>query len=230
VVLPGDLAPDKACFARLTNVAMTPFCNASKKTGGILAVLGLGLVGNLTGQVGRLKGFEVIGLEMDPGRAERALACGFDHVIDPSKGDAVEGVRELTGGRGADLVVNATGLTAVFPDSVQMAADGGEISTLGGFRGEFQTDLQPIIGRIHSRHLVLRGGWELQLPMRSAPAQECSSTQMNLRDAMRWLASGAIDLKHIWSHTIKPIEMQTAYECLNAKDENYLGVIVDWQT
>jgi len=227
--LPEGLGADTACFARMVNIALTPYCNAAPKTQETVFVQGLGLVGTTIGQVGRIRGLRTIGVDPDAARRERARQLGFDAVLDPEKGDVVEQVRGVTEGRGADLAVNATGHTAAFMDAIRATADGGEISTLGGARHPADLDAQRIFSEIHSRHLVVRGGWELQLPLRGMPALHVSSTEQNLKTAFRWLQNGAVALGPVWTHTIPPERFQDAYDALLERDPDYLGVVVDWR-
>lgn len=226
---PDSLPGDKACFARMVNIGLTPYAVAGPGTMGSVMVIGLGPIGNICGQIGKLRGMQVIGIEMDAKRRERALASGFDQVIDPGTDDALEAVKELTGGKGVDLSVNATGHAAPFMLSLQAAANGGEVSTLGGARHESEGSLMTVMNEIHARHLTVRGGWEHNLPMRSTPACDQPSSEENLKNCFRWLADGSIDLEQIWTHTIKPDEFKQAYDALNDRDDSYFGVIVDWK-
>lgn len=226
--VPEGMDPRVACFARVVNIALTPYRNAESKITGTVLVIGLGLVGNMIGQVGRILGFRVIGADLNAARRGRAEAAGFDAVIDPSACDPVAAVKAVTDGRGAELVVNATGHAEAFLLALRAAAIGGEVSTLGGARHGAVCDLKDVFGPIHSRHLVVRGGWEMLLPMTSAPASKVASTETNLRDAFRWLAAGAVRLDPIWTHTVPPDRFKEAYDALNRLDDNYLGVVVDW--
>ena len=226
--IPEALDPKQACFARIVNIALTPYRNTEPKTTGSALVIGLGLVGNMIGQVGRILGFQAIGMDFNAARRRRAMESGFDAVVDPEDRDPVEAVKELTDGRGANLTVNATGRTGAFLTAIQATADGGEISTLGGAKDQAGGDLKQIFGQIHSRHLTVRGGWEMRLPMTSAAASKVASTEVNLRDAFRWLVNGAVRLEPIWTHTIQPEQFKAAYDALSRLDDDYLGVVVDW--
>ena len=227
--VPPELAADVACFGRMLNIAATPYVLCDPKQQDTVLVLGLGLVGNFIAQVGRLRGWRVIGADFDETRRQRALRVGVDAVIDPAEAALPEAVRSLTDGRGADLTINATGYAESFLDAIAATADGGEVSTLGGARHAHQCDLRALLQPVHSRHITLRGGWELSLPRTDSPAARVSSTERNLRQAFRWLADGAVRLKPIWTHTIQPAEFPAAYAALNQRDPEYLGVIVDWR-
>jgi threonine dehydrogenase-like Zn-dependent dehydrogenase len=81
--------------------------------GGSLVVIGLGPIGEMSTRIAQHKGVEqVIGLDLVPERLARSQAHGV-HTIDVSNGrDVVEAVRELTGGRGPDSVIDAVGMEA----------------------------------------------------------------------------------------------------------------------
>jgi threonine dehydrogenase-like Zn-dependent dehydrogenase len=87
---------------------------AAVPPGGSLVVLGLGPVGDMATRVAQHHGIEtVIGIELVPERLQRARAHGVT-VLDPTQhGRDLPGhVRGLTGGRGADGVIDAVGMEA----------------------------------------------------------------------------------------------------------------------
>ncbi|MCX5659939.1 MAG: zinc-binding dehydrogenase [Planctomycetota bacterium] len=226
--LPDGLDPAKACFARMINVVLTPFAHLDSRVQGWALVTGLGLVGNLAAQVARIKGFAVIGVDQDAARRKRATDVGVHHVIDSHVGDTVEQVKALTGGRGAMLSINATGYAATFMASIAATADGGEFSSLGGARGETLVDLVELFRHVQNRHVTIRGGWEMLLPRQPSPANRTPSTAENLALALRWLRDDTIDLKPLWTHTVKAKDAPEAYAALRQADPAYLGVVVDW--
>ena len=228
VPLPDGLSAQDAVFARMVNIAMTPFRHYGGKSLDAVLVVGLGLVGQVIAQVARIKGCRAIGIDPDASRRARAEASGVDVVLDPTDGNPSERVRTMTGGRGAQLTINATGRTATFPMSLQATADGGEVSTLGGARDQDETRAYDLLRHVHTRHVTLRGGWEMLVPRRGAPGSAGSSTEENLHLALRWLGEGKINLDHIRTHVIKPEGMQDAYAALDTMDPEYLGVVVDW--
>jgi threonine dehydrogenase-like Zn-dependent dehydrogenase len=86
---------------------------ADLQKGDTLAVVGLGPVGQFAARIGRYLGAErVIGIDSVPERLEMARRHGID-TLDTTDVDVVEeAVLELTGGRGADGVVEAVGMEA----------------------------------------------------------------------------------------------------------------------
>jgi S-(hydroxymethyl)mycothiol dehydrogenase len=78
--------------------------------GDSVAVIGCGGVGNAAVLGARLAGARtVIGVDIDPRKLEWAQQFGASHVINSRETDPVERIRELTGGNGADVVIEAIG-------------------------------------------------------------------------------------------------------------------------
>ena len=88
---------------------------AALNTGGVsrgdtVAVIGLGGVGTAAVAGAALAGARtIIGIDKDPRKFAAATKLGATHTIDASKSDVVEAVQELTGGFGADVVIDAVG-------------------------------------------------------------------------------------------------------------------------
>ncbi|MBJ7329143.1 MAG: glutathione-dependent formaldehyde dehydrogenase [Solirubrobacteraceae bacterium] len=84
---------------------------ADVHAGDTLAVIGLGPIGDMACRVAQLEDTRVIGIDLVPERLERAKRRGVE-TIDASSEDVVERLLELTGGRGADAVIDAVGMEA----------------------------------------------------------------------------------------------------------------------
>ncbi len=102
------------------------------KPGDTVVVNGAGPVGLLFIQAVKLSGAFVISSDTDENRRALAEKSGADSVIDPSSGEAAEEAYEITGGRGADIAVDASGIPEVWEDSVRMVRKGGMIIFFGG--------------------------------------------------------------------------------------------------
>jgi S-(hydroxymethyl)mycothiol dehydrogenase len=76
--------------------------------GDSVAVIGCGGVGDAAVLGASLAGARtIIAVDVDPGKLEWARGFGATHVINSRETDAVEGIRELTEGNGADVVIDA---------------------------------------------------------------------------------------------------------------------------
>jgi threonine dehydrogenase-like Zn-dependent dehydrogenase len=85
---------------------------AAVPDGGTLLVIGLGPIGDMAARIGLHRGLRVIGVDLVRARLDRVQARGAE-VIDLNEVDEVaDAVRMLTGGRGADGVIDAVGMEA----------------------------------------------------------------------------------------------------------------------
>jgi threonine dehydrogenase-like Zn-dependent dehydrogenase len=81
--------------------------------GGSVTVLGLGPIGDMSARIALHHGHRVIAVDIVPERLERARQRGIE-VLDLSehKNDLAETIRDMTGGRGTDSVIDAVGMEA----------------------------------------------------------------------------------------------------------------------
>src|SRR5580693_4725929 len=90
-----------------------------------------GSVGNAVTQLARASGAKhAISSTTNHAKAERAKALGFDEVIDTSSEKLADGVRRITGGYGADIVVDGIG-GEVLSEALGALAFEGSLTTLG---------------------------------------------------------------------------------------------------
>ena len=100
--------------------------NTGKATrGDTVAVIGCGGVGNAAIAGAAIAGARtIIGVDIDPRKLEWALRFGATHTINSREVDPVAGIKELTGGFGADLVIEAVGR----PDTYRQAFDARDLA------------------------------------------------------------------------------------------------------
>lgn len=73
----------------------------------------------------------VAGAGADKERLETAKALGADYTINVDEQDSVAAIKEITDGRGADVILDAAGHHSVVPQALQMVAKGGRIGVTG---------------------------------------------------------------------------------------------------
>jgi threonine dehydrogenase-like Zn-dependent dehydrogenase len=113
-----------------------PFTIADNATSNIdasdtVVVLGAGPIGLCAMASAAAKGSRVIAVEPAPNRRALALALGAEHTIDPSTQDAVGEIEDLTHGRGAEVVIEASGNGAAMASAFRMAAFNGRLVNVG---------------------------------------------------------------------------------------------------
>ena len=102
--LPKGCAVDMAASTTIGSIALQGVRRASPELGDRIAVIGLGLIGQITVQMLKANGCKVIGLDLDAARVARARERGMDAgASDPEEFKGL--VRDLTNGQGADRTI-----------------------------------------------------------------------------------------------------------------------------
>jgi L-iditol 2-dehydrogenase len=115
--------------------------------GGVAIVVGAGVIGLLAMQVLRARGFTVVAADVAPDRLELARALGADAVLDTGSADAPEEMRKLTGGRGADVAIEAVGIPPTVRLAILCLRKGGAVSLVGNLCPDVQLPLQAVVTR-----------------------------------------------------------------------------------
>jgi NAD+-dependent secondary alcohol dehydrogenase Adh1 len=126
--------------------------------GSTVVVLGIGGVGHVGLQLLRELGSGGTIVAVDPSPSSRALAAGLgaDAVLDG--GEVVDAVRDMTGGRGADLVIDFVGTDETHAAALQMLVRGGTYSIVG-FGGMVSAPSGALVGNENSIVSNLVGTW-----------------------------------------------------------------------
>jgi L-iditol 2-dehydrogenase len=127
--------------------------------GETLVVQGAGGLGLYAAAVARERGARVVVIDGVKDRLDLAREFGADEVVDmsahPTPADRVQAVQALTGGVGADLVLEVTGHPAAFAEAVDLARVGGRIASVGNLNGEAEITLIP--GLVTRKSLTIQG-------------------------------------------------------------------------
>jgi S-(hydroxymethyl)mycothiol dehydrogenase len=137
--------------------------------GDSVAVFGCGGVGCAAIAGSKLAGAAVIiAVDLDPGKLELATEFGATHTVDASAGDPVEAIKELTGGNGADVCIEAVGHPKVMEQAFLARDLAGTLVQVGVPTPDMRIDL-PMI-EFFGRGGALKPSWYGDcLPSRDFP-------------------------------------------------------------
>jgi 2-desacetyl-2-hydroxyethyl bacteriochlorophyllide A dehydrogenase len=232
--LPAALDAEKAALACILRYGLGASIRAGLTLGRSAAVLGLGLIGQ-----GALRcliaagASPVVGIDSVKMRRDAALAAGADLVLDPGEADYRTTMNEFLGTRGAgtrgvEIVADATGVPDAVPVAMALACDGGQAVIVGSPRGKakdvnFYDDL-------HRRYIEVSGAHGNML---FEPAHTRLAGAWDIHKAQRWLlhalAKNLLNLNGLVTHRLRPEELQSAYDGLLKKKEEYLSVVIRWK-
>ena len=147
---------------------------AAVNTGGIgrgqsIAVIGCGGVGVAAIAGAKLAGAStIIGVDIDPRKLATAERMGATHTIDSRDTDPVEAIKELTGGHGADVVVEAVGRPETYKQAFYARDLAGTVVLVGVPTPDMQLTL-PLLD-VFGRGGALKSSWYGDcLPSRDFP-------------------------------------------------------------
>ncbi len=139
------------------------------KRGDTVAVIGCGGVGVAAIAGAALAGATtIIAVDIDAKKLERAKGLGATHTVDSSDSDPVEKIRELTGGFGADVVIDAVGRPETYKQAFYARDLAGTVVLVGVPTPEMTLEL-PLLD-IFGRGGSLKSSWYGDcLPSRDFP-------------------------------------------------------------
>ena len=170
----GELSQDQYAAVGLLGCGVTAGIGAAINTGEVkrgesVAVIGCGGVGTAAIAGAALAGATtIIAVDIDDEKLETARGLGATEVVNSSETDPVEAVRELTGGFGADLVIDAVGIAKTFEQAFRARDLAGRVVLVGV--PEPGTVLEMPLDEVFSRGGSIKSAWYGDtLPSRDFP-------------------------------------------------------------
>jgi L-iditol 2-dehydrogenase len=210
--LPPNLDYDQGAMTDNVGVALWAVERARLQAGESVAVVGPGAIGLLAQQVARAMGAAfvvMVGTRAD--RLRQAEQLGADAVVDASTQDVVAAVRELTGGRGADVVVEFAGTEQAAREALHMARRGGRV-VLGGATGPGRELTGVDLSVIVRGHLDVLGS--------VANPKGVSGRGVAL------MARGLIDVRPLITHHLPLAEFPRAWDLFRNREDGAIRVML----
>ncbi len=235
VPIPEALDSTRAALARLGCVALTAARRVQSigtpLMGSRVLVIGLGLVGNLAGQLCRVTGARVTGLDPSAHRGQIAGRCGFVGALEPSVGELSKAVASLLGGA-PDVVIEAVGDSRLIEQAIGLCRPGGSVVLLGSPRAPHQTEATASWREVHFKSLQVLGAFEYGIPFLRRQDHGAVGRDITIQDnadlVLRLMSDGSLVTDELVT-AVPPANLGEAYEgLLNRKDE-FLGVVFDWE-
>lgn len=222
-----------ACFATLGSIAMNAVRIAGIGVGDVVAVIGLGLVGQLTAQLVRLQGGVVVGLDLKEGRVELARRLGADYAL-PAGPSVREAVASITSGRGADCVIVAAAARSPAPcqQALEICRDRGRVVIVGAVPLEFPwsemylKEIQVLMSRAYGP-----GSYD---PRYEKEGQDYPlayvrwTENRNMEEFLRLAAIERIQLEALITHRFPLEEAAQAYETILDPSSGSLAVLLEY--
>ncbi|WP_299536551.1 zinc-binding alcohol dehydrogenase [uncultured Streptomyces sp.] len=221
--LPAGLEPLAGAFARVGAIAYNAVLAADIHLGEEVAVFGQGVIGLLTTRLAQLNGARVTAVDALDGRLETARSYGARSTLNARTDDVAERVREATGGLGADIAIEISGVYPALHEAVRSVTVGGRVVASGFYQGdgaglrlgdEFHHNrVQLICSQIGGVPPQLAGRWTVE---------RLQQTFLSL------VAEGLVDVESLVSHVVPVADAADAYVLLDERPADALQVVLEF--
>jgi len=235
--IPEGVSFAEASFCHLAATALQAIRRGEIVLCENVAVVGLGLVGQLSCQLAHLAGAHVLGLDRWPLRLNRARDNGADLVVNVAEEDPVPVAAKFTRGYGLDCAIIAFGgeATAAFKQVVQMMKTAPDTHKMGRI---------VIVGgaRIDHTFAAALGNLDVRSAARTGPGYHDEAyehgrdyppvfvqwtTRRHLEEILRLIEEKKLNVQSLITHTYPLDEAAEACEQLIQHPDQALGVVLE---
>ncbi len=230
--IPENVSMETASFATVGAIALQGVRQTEPTLGDRVAVLGLGLIGQITVQLLRANGCQVLGFDPDPKRAALAETLGANKAV---SSDLEEEALRFTDGHGLDAVIVAASTPSSGP-----LEQAGEIARLRG-----RIVVVGLVGMEVPRSQYYRKELELRMSMSYGPGRYDAdyeergidyplpyvrwTEQRNMESFLQLAADGRLDLEALVTHRFSIGDALDAYSLVSEGKEPFLGVVLGYE-
>ncbi|NWF87809.1 zinc-binding dehydrogenase [Candidatus Bathyarchaeota archaeon] len=198
--IPGHVSYEEAALTEPLACVLHGVEEASVKLGDTVAIIGAGPIGLLHLLTVKKMGAEkTIIIDLVEERLSFAEKMGADETINAGKTHVIEAVKQLTGGYGADIVIEAIGLPATWEQALRLVRKGGTVLEFGGCPPGAEIRLNAEL--LHYGEVKVLGAFH--------------TTPLHFRKALNLIASKTIDVKSLITRKMKLENIKKAFEILS---------------
>ncbi len=209
IPLSDDIDDKQASFLQVLTTCVHAQELAPVRPGDAIVVIGLGVTGQIHCQLAKASGAGiVIGITRSAWKRELAEQLGADATLEPGD-DLKSRVLELTGGRGADMVIESAGRVSTFAQAIDLTRVGGRILNFGTFT---ETEGKLPFYQLYYKELLL--------------INARASKGKHYLPSVDLVTKGAVKLLPLISHELPLDELGTALETLDSPSADSMKIIM----
>lgn len=232
VKIPDNVSFEEAAFGMLGIIALQGVRCAEVNRGQKVAVLGLGLLGQITVQLLKAYGCTVIGTDINQKKLEIAQSLGCDRTALVE--DLPRCVNDFTDGAGVDKII------------ITAAAKDNSLITLSADIARFRAKI--VLVGVVDIHIPRQAFWDKELEFQISKAggydpllekaysydreYKSTSQQDNLREFLKLISENKVNVKPLITHRFNINESLAPYQMITTKNHkgSYLGIVLDYNT
>jgi 2-desacetyl-2-hydroxyethyl bacteriochlorophyllide A dehydrogenase len=220
--VPDSVPPEEAAFGVIGSVSMHGARKARVEMGEHVVVTGAGMVGQFVIQLLARTGLETLtAVDLSTSRLNLARQLGATHTLHPKEVDIRAELDRITGRRGVDVTVEASGYPEVIPTLVDVSRIGARIVLLGSiWHRPVTLDLMSF----HEKEITMMGCHQPKCPP-TGNAYYPWSQEYNRKTFLEWLGQGRLVVKPLITHILEAREAADAYRLLRQERDQAVGIV-----
>jgi threonine dehydrogenase-like Zn-dependent dehydrogenase len=180
------------------------------KVGDAVAIFAEGPIGLCATLGARLKGASlIVGVDQSARRLEVAQRFGANVVLNIADGDPVAAIKQLTGGRGVDVAIEALGRQETFENALRAIRPGGTLSSLGVYSGKLVAPYEALYAGLGDQKIV---------------TTLCPGGKERMRRLMAMIEHKRVDLTPLITHHFALDDIQEAFDLFSRQRDGVLKV------
>jgi threonine dehydrogenase-like Zn-dependent dehydrogenase len=180
------------------------------RVGDAVVVFAQGPIGLCATVGAKLKGAAlIIGVDSNAQRLDVARRLGANVTLNTKDGDPVPEIKRLTGGRGADVAIEALGRQETFENALRSIRPGGTLSSLGVYSGKLVAPYDAFYAGLGDQKIV---------------TTLCPGGHERMRRLMAMVEHRRVDLTPLVTHKFRLDQIHEAYELFSHQQDNVLKV------
>jgi L-iditol 2-dehydrogenase len=208
--IPQHVSYEEAAVAEPLACVLHGVEEVGVRLGDSVAVIGAGPIGLLhLLTVKKMGAGKVILIDLVEERLDFARKLGADETVNAGKENVEEKVRRLTGGYGADVVIEAIGLPATWEQALKLVRKGGKVLEFGGCPPG--TEIRLNTEMLHYGEVTVLGTFH--------------ATPLHFRKALNLIASKTIDVRPLITRRMRLDEIKEVFQIL-ATSKNEIKIAI----
>ena len=232
--IPAGVLPRHAALTTIGAIAMQGIRQADLRVGETCAIIGLGLIGQLSGRILRAAGVRTVGIDIDERQIRSAHESSVTLAVSRNQMGLEKTVLEFTSGLGVDAVIITAGSSST--DPVELAGvlcrPKGKVIIVGAVPTGFSR------AQYYKKELDLRMSCSYG-PGRYDPVYEEKGVDYpagyvrwtenrNMQAFLELLETKSVAVEDIITHTFPLRKASEAYQMIMDKNEHYLGILIEY--
>ena len=223
--IPDGISDEEATWATLARTTQLGVRRAELELGESVAVIGLGILGQLVIQYLATGGARrIIAIDTSARRGELARASGATDVVLRPAGEAREEIVRITGGKMLDVVFDITGHPAVLAPATLLLRKLGRLVLLGDSPTPSQQHLGP---RVVGDSLSILGQHGFLFPQEATPFNQWTAAEMTAV-FFDFVQQKRMNVAPLIDRLESPRDAARIYDVLLTGADDAIGIVLDW--